>query len=146
MSVNISDKIVGNELLKVAGRDGTGIHGSVVHGFGVGQHHYHFLCPLREGSLNRLRHMDLVRPLLGAYRIAVQRIDNWIAPALVRGVAGWQDDNDVAIDGIAFQIALQRGAVNFDALHRYGFRSLHYGRHVGLNLRQHRYRQYKSDR
>ncbi len=76
-----------------------------------------------------------VGPLLGAYRVAMQGIDNRITAAFLRGVTRRQEDNDIAVDGIAFQIAFQCRAVNLDVLHCHGFGAGHDGRHIGLNLR-----------
>ena len=53
--------------------------------------------------------MDLVRPLLGADGVAVQRIHHRIAAALFLRVARRQEHEHVAVDRIAFEIALQRG-------------------------------------
>jgi hypothetical protein len=66
----------------------------------------------------------------------VQGIEDRVTPALLTGVTGGQEYNDIAVDGVAFQIAFQCGAVNLDALLRYGFRTGHGGRHLGLDLRK----------
>ena len=134
MSVDIGDHIVGDKLFKVASGDGTGIHRTVVQGLGVGQHHNHLLGALGEGALDGLGHMDFLGPLLGADGEAVQCIDHRIAAALATGIAGRQEDNDVAVDGIAFQIAFQCGAVNLDVLHRHGLGAGHWQRYLCLDL------------
>ena len=48
----------------------------------------------------------------------MQRVDDGIAALLIFLVAGRQEDDDVAIDGIAFEIAFERRAVDLDVLHR----------------------------
>ena len=71
MRVDIVDHIVGDELLKVAGRDRTRIHRPVVNRFGVWQDDDHFFCSLGKGAFDRLRHVDFVGPLLGPNRVAM---------------------------------------------------------------------------
>ena len=66
--------------------------------------------------------------------VAVQRVDDGIAALLVLLVAGRQEDNHIAIDGVAFQIAFQSCAVNLDVLHRDGLCARHDGGNVGLHL------------
>ena len=61
--------------------------------------------------------MNLVRPLLGADGIAVQRIHNRIAAMLLLLVARRQKHKHVAIDSISFEIALKCGTVDLDMLH-----------------------------
>ena len=65
------------------------------------------LRALGKGALDRLRHVDLLGPLLGADGVAVQGVDNRIAALLLGLVARGQEDDDVAIDGIAFEIAFE---------------------------------------
>ena len=134
VGVDVGDQVVGDELLEVAGGDGTGVHGAVVHGFGIGQDDDHVLRALGEGALDCLGHNDLVRPLLGADGIAVQRVDHGVAAVLAGGVAGRQEDDDIAIDGVAFQIAFERGAVNLDVLGGDGFCAGDWWRNNGLDL------------
>ena len=117
MRVDVGDEIVRDEILKVAGGHRTRIHGAVVDGLRVGQHDDHLFGALRECAFDGLRHVDLVRPLLGADGVAVQRVDDGIAAVSCPGVAGRQEDDDVAVDGVAFQIAFERRAVNLDVLH-----------------------------
>ena len=74
--------------------------------------------PLRERAFDGLRDVDLMRPLLGADGVTVQRVDHGIATLLVFLVAGRQKDDDIAIDGVAFKIAFERRAVDLDVLHR----------------------------
>jgi hypothetical protein len=50
------------------------------------------------------------------------------------GVARWQENEDVAIYSVTFQVALKRGTVNLDVLHFDRFRARHYRRNVCLNL------------
>ena len=78
--------------------------------------------------------MDLVRPLLGADEEAMQRIHDGIAAALFLAVARGQEDEHVAIHGIAFEVSLERGAMDLDAFHGHGFGAGDHGRHFGCNL------------
>ena len=64
--------------------------------------------------------MDFVRPLLGSNGVTVQRVDDGIAALLIFLVAGRQEDNDIAVDGVAFEIAFQGCAVDLDVLNRVG--------------------------
>ena len=105
--VDVGHHVVRDEVLEIACRHRTRIHRAVVHGLRIGQHHDHLLRALRECALDGLRHVDLVRPLLGADRITVQRIDHRVAPGLLSGIAGRQEDDHVAVHGVAFQIAFQ---------------------------------------
>jgi len=52
------------------------------------------------------------------------------------GVAGRQKDEDIVVYGIAFQIALQRCAVNLDVLDDDGLCSGNDRGHLGLRLRR----------
>ena len=117
VSVDISDNIARDELLEVSGRDRTGVHGSVVNGLRIRKHHDHLFRALRKGAFDRLRHVDFVCPLLGADGIAVQGINHRIAPRLRLGVAGRQEDDNVAVDRVPFQVALQGSPVNLNVLH-----------------------------
>ncbi len=69
-----------------------------------------------------------MRPLLGADRVTVQRVDHGITTLLVFLIAGRQKDDDVAIDGIAFEIAFECCAVDLDVLHLHGLCAGDYGR------------------
>ena len=75
--------------------------------------------PLRERTFDGLRNVDLMRPLFGADGVPVQRVDHGIAALLVFLVAGRQEDDDVTIDSVAFEIAFKRRAVDLDVLHRH---------------------------
>lgn len=55
-----------------------------------------------------------MRPLFGANGVTVQRINDGIAARFVFLVAGGQENNCLAVDGIAFQIAFKRGTVDLD--------------------------------
>ena len=84
--------------------------------------------PLRECTFYGLRDVNLVRPLFGANRIAMQRIDNRIMVLLILLIARWQEDDCVSIDSVAFEIAFKSRAVNLDVLHRDGLCA---GNHFG---------------
>jgi len=106
-----------------------------MHRFGIGKHHDHFLRALRESALDGLGHMDLLRPLHGADGVTVERINHRIAARIVGGVTGWQENQRFAVDGVAFQIALQGSAVNLDVLHRDRLGARRHRRHLRLHLR-----------
>ena len=139
MRVNVGDKIVGDEVLKIARRDRTRVHGAVVHGLGVGQNHDHLLRALRESPFDGLRHVDLVSPLLRADRVTVQRINHRIAALLVLLVAGRQEDNDVAVHSVSLQIAFQSLSVNLDVFDRYRLCARNRRRNDRLHLRHKRW-------
>jgi integrase len=58
---------------KVAGRDRARIHGAVVNGLEIGRDDDHLLRAQRKGTFDRLRDVDLVRPLLGADGVTVAK-------------------------------------------------------------------------
>lgn len=116
MRVDVGDEIMRDELLEVSGGDGTGIHGTVVDCLGIGQDDDHFFGALREGAFNRLRNMDFVSPLLGADGVSVQGVDDGIAARLFLRVTRREENENVAVCGVSFQIALESGTVNFDSL------------------------------
>ena len=55
---------------------------------------------LRECAFYGLWDVNLVRPLFGANRIAMQRIDDRIMALLILLIARWQEDDCVSIDGV----------------------------------------------
>ena len=107
VGVDVGDHVVRDEPLEVARGHRARVHGAVVRRLRVGQHDDHLPSALREGAFDRLRHVDLAGPLLGADGVAVQRIDDRVAPGLVRRIARRQEHDRVAVDGIPFQIALE---------------------------------------
>ena len=110
--IDVSDQIVRDELLEVSGSNRTRIHRTVVYGLRIGQHDDHFFRALRERAFDRLRHVDLVAPLLGADGITVQRINDRITAGFLFRVARRQEHQHVAIDGVALQIAFSDCAVD----------------------------------
>ena len=108
MRVDIRDHVVRDELLEIAGGDRTRIHRTVVHRLRIRQDDDHLFCALGKGAFDRLRHVDFVGPLLGADGVTVQRIHDRIAAVFVFAVARRQEDEDVAVDGVALQVAFQR--------------------------------------
>ena len=110
--VDVSDEIVRNEVLEVAGSDRARIHGTVVDRLRVWENDDHLLCTLRKGPLDRLRHVDLMRPLLGSNRVTMQSVHDGKPAMLILRVARRQKNKDVAVDGIAFQIAFERRAMD----------------------------------
>ena len=89
-----------------------------------------------QRAFDGLRHVNFLRPLRGADRIAVKRVDNRIAPGLLGGIAGRQEDHYVAVDGVVLQIAFQRGPMNLDVLHRERLGTGDHRRNFGLDLRR----------
>ena len=102
--IDVRHDIVRDEVLKIPRRHGARIHRTVMDGLRIGQNDDHLLCALRERSLQRLRHMDLMRPLLGSNGVAMQRIHHGIAAMRILCIAGRKKDKDVAVDSVAFQI------------------------------------------
>src|SRR6478672_5344560 len=78
--------------------------------------------------------MDFVRPLLCSDGVTMQRIDHWIPAIFVLGVAWRKKDDSVAIDGVAFKIAFECGAVNLDMLNRHWLGAGNNIRHDRLDL------------
>ena len=136
MRVDIGDHIVGDVVFKIAGGRRTRIHRTVVDSLRVRQDDDHFFCALDECAFDRLRHVDFTRPLCGSNEEAVQRIDDWIVPMLVLLVAGRQEHDHVAIDGISLQITFQSGTVNLDVLYRDRLCARNHRWHYRLNLRR----------
>ena len=114
--VDIRHHVVRDVVLEIAGRHRTGVHRAVVHRLRVRQDDDHLARALGECPFDRLRHVDLLRPLLRADRVAVQRVDDRVAAGAVLVIARRQEDDGVPIDRIALQIAFERRAVNRDAL------------------------------
>ena len=89
-----------------------------MHCLGVRQDDNHLPRPFGEGAFYGLGDMDFHAPLLGADRIAVQRIDDRIAPSRLLVVAGRQKDQHIPLCRIAFEISLQRNAMDLHMLNR----------------------------
>src|SRR5436305_581485 len=121
MRINVLNHVTRDVLLEIAGCDRTRIHGAVVDSFGIRQHKDHLLRAFRERTLDYLRSMDLLRPLLGTDAVAVESVDDRVSLFLVRGVPGWEIDDYVTIDTVALEIAFERGAVYLDFLDGDGF-------------------------
>jgi hypothetical protein len=64
----------------------------------------------------------------------VKRVHHGIPPLLLLCVARRQKHQDLAIDGIAFEIVLPRRAVNRDSLQSYGLSPWDSGRQIGFDL------------
>jgi hypothetical protein len=135
VTVDVADDIARDVALEVARRHGARVHGAVVQRLGVRDDDDHFLRAAREGALDRLRGVDLLRPLLRADGVAVQRVHHRIPAGALRPVTRRQIHEDVAVRGVAFEIPLERRAVNRDALDRDGLRARFEGRHLRADLR-----------
>lgn len=117
-------------------RDRTRIHGTVVYRLRIGQHHDHLLRTEREGAFYRLRHVDLVRSLLGPDGVSMEGIYDRVAAGTICCIARRQEYQHVAINGIALQVVFQRFAVYFDVLHSHRLRTVYHRGHYGLDLRE----------
>ena len=73
----------------------------------------------------------------------MQRVDHRIASRLLFGITGRQKDDRVAVNDVAFEIALQRLTVNLDVFHRHRLRTRNHRRHNCLDLRCNRRSQCK---
>src|SRR5579871_5886973 len=71
MRIHVSHQVTRNELLEISRCNRTGIYGTVVQSLGIGKHDDHFFRALRKSTLDGLRDMNFVCPLLGADRVAV---------------------------------------------------------------------------
>ena len=78
------------------------------------------LAPWANRTLDRLGDIDIVGPLLSAYRIAMQCVHDRIMPGLFLAIAGRKEHENVAIDGITLQNCLKGFAVNLYVFHRDG--------------------------
>ncbi len=128
VGVDISHHVVGDKPLVIARRDGARIHRPAVNGVRVGQHDNHFLAALGPGALQRLGRTNVVGEPLRLVGKTVQSIDDRVAAVLLLLIAGRQKHERVAIDGVPFQIAFERRAVNLDVLNHGRLRARHNGR------------------
>jgi hypothetical protein len=135
VAVDVRHEIVRDEPFEVSRGDGTRVHRAVVHRLRVGQDDDDLLGAEGKGALDRLRYVNLLGPLFGADGIPVQRVEHRVAPRLLPRVARGQEHQDVAIDGIALQIAFQRGSEDLDAFDGNGFGARDRRRHLRLRLR-----------
>ena len=138
--VDVRHDVARDVVFEIAGGHRAGVHRAVVHGLRVRQDDDHLVRALGKRPLDRLRHVDLLRPLLRTNRVAMQRVDDGIAARAVLVVARRQKHDRIAIDGVSFEIAFQRLAVNGDALDDRGPCPRDDVGHVGLDLRDSRKR------
>src|ERR1035438_2183751 len=94
MRVHIRQHIVRDEPLEIAKGHGTRVHGPVVQRLRVRQNYDHLLGAPGESAFDGLRHVDFVGPLLGADGVTMQ----------VFLVTRRQENDDVAVDGVALQV------------------------------------------
>ncbi len=64
----------------------------------------------------------------------MQRIYHRVASRFRLRIAGRQEDNDIAVNGIAFQIAFERGAVHFNVFNGDRLGARHDVRHFSTYL------------
>ena len=133
--VDVRHDVARDVVLEITRGHRAGVHRAVVHRFRVGQHDDHLVRASGEGSFDRLRHVDFLGPLLRANRVTMQSVDDRIPARAVLVVARGQEDDRVAIDDVFFQIALERLAVNLDALDDRWTCARDRVRHVRLHLR-----------
>jgi hypothetical protein len=112
-----------------------------VHRLRIRQHDDRFARTGRERPFDRLRHVDLACPLLGPDRVAVQRVDHRIAALALPRISGRKENEDVAIDRVAFEISGERSPVDLDPFERRGPRARDDGWHLRRQLRGGRLRQ-----
>ena len=135
VAIDVRDEIARDELLEVARRHGARVHRPVVHCLGIGQYDDRFPAAGGECAFDRLRDVDLARPLFGADRIAVQGINHRIAAFAFSRIAWRQKDEHVAIDGIAFEVSDERRSMNLDPFERRGAGAVHGRRKFRRQLR-----------
>jgi len=89
-----------------------------VKGVRVRHHDDHFLRDaggdVAVGTVRQRRQTSVERVVAAA--VAVQQVDDRVAPRLVLGIARRQIDGDIAIRRIAFEVALKRLAMDLDVL------------------------------
>ena len=107
----------------------------------IRKHDNHLARPLGERALDRLRHVNFPRPLLGADRVAVEGVHDRIAAVALGSVTRRQDDEHGPVDGIPLQIAFERFPVNRDPLHARRTGAGHHVRNRGLDLAKGRFAQ-----
>ena len=132
--VDVCNDVVPDEFLEVPGSDRARVHRTVVDRFGVGQDDDHFLRALRKRTFDGLRHVNLMRPLLGTNGVTVQRIDHRIAALRVFVVAGRKKHDHVTIDSVTLEIAFKRHPMNLDVFYRDWLCARYDIRDVGLRL------------
>ena len=136
--IDVRHDIARDVVFEVAGRHRGGVHRSVVDCLRVRKDDDHLVCAFRERSFDRLRNVDLPGPLVGADRVAVQGVDDWIPSRLVRVVARRQEDDRITVDGVALQVALEGLPMNRDAFDDGRTRAWNHVGHVRLQLREER--------
>src|SRR5690606_25982971 len=114
VGVYVGDQILRDEALEVSHGYTTGVERAEVPRLAVGQHEDHFGCALGERAFSRLRHVDFAHPLLRADEIAVKRVDDRVAARRLLVVARRQDDVDLAIRGIDYEVSYERRGVAAD--------------------------------
>src|SRR6185437_9511223 len=136
MRVDIGHNVVVDKLLEIASGLRTRIHRAEEDRFRVGQDDDHLLRALCKCAFDCLRNVDLMTPLVGADEKTVQRVDHGIAPLGLLLIARWKEDDHVAIDGLVFEIALKRSAMDLDVLNRDRLRTRNQRGDDGLYLRR----------
>src|SRR4029450_10038480 len=136
--VDVRHDVARHVVLEITCRHRAGVHRAVVQRLRVWQHENHLVRALGKRSLDGLRHVDFLSPLLGANRIAVQRVDDRVTARAVLVVARGQEDDHVAIDGVSLQVAFEGRSVNLDAFDDGRTGARHRIGHVGLPLRDDR--------
>src|SRR5690349_84653 len=78
MRIHVGDHVLSDEAFKIAGRNRTRIHRSVMPRLGVRQDYDRRLGALCKSALNGLSDVDFLAPLLSSDPITVQRVDHRI--------------------------------------------------------------------
>ena len=117
--VNIGDEFVDEEVFPIAGDDGVGIEAALIAGEGVGGDEDDFaVAGFGIGLIEDGGEIDPVLggpvPLVVAVGVAVEEIDDGVAAMGIFSVTGREVDGDVAIGGVAFEVALEGFAVDLD--------------------------------
>ncbi len=127
VSVHIGDQFLRDEILPIPSGHGIGIHAAVVAGETVGHNDDEFARFLGgEGFVDHRWEIDPMlggaHPLVVAVGVAVQHVDDRIAPLGVLFVAGRKINRGVAVRGITFQISFEEFAVDFNVFDGAGLR------------------------
>jgi hypothetical protein len=126
MAVDVSYQIARDVSFPVAGCGGIGKHAALIDGVGVRHHEDHLACAVFSDGLVGYRGQGRVRgqesgldtgsePSFIGVGVAVEQVDDRVAPVASCCVARWEVDGDVAIGGIAFEVSFQGFSVNFDS-------------------------------
>src|SRR5687768_10882360 len=125
LAVDMTDEILGDETLPVAGGGRVRIHAAFMQRERARGDDDQLAETLHRSEavgtfckVSQTRHEDVV-----THAVAVQQVYDGVAPCLILGIARRQVDGDVAVGGVSLEIALERLAVDDDALDGPGTRT-----------------------